>query len=151
MSAPIAKDDDDSPSVSTRSLRVVVAEDNPDMRTLVADGLRADGYDVTELASGAALLIFIARTYRSKEHDGVEAPDLIVSDVRMPVMSGLQIVRGIRDANWTTPVILMTAFGDAQTRREAEALDAVLLDKPLRMADLRAEVHRLLETRLTAP
>ena len=117
------------------------------MRALVVESLRTDGYEVTELASGAALLIFIARTYRAKERDGVEMPDLIVSDVRMPVMSGLQIVRGIRDAHWTTPVILMTAFGDANSRREAAELDAVLIDKPLRMAHLRAEAHRLLALR----
>ncbi|MGO9837936.1 MAG: response regulator [Polyangiaceae bacterium] len=65
---------------------------------------------------------------------------MIVSDIRMPICSGLQILAAMRDARWRTPVILMTAFGDETTRRHAESLDAVLVDKPFEMDDLRAAV-----------
>ena len=122
--------------------RVVVAEDDADMRTLVAEALRLDGHRVIELSDGAELLIRIARQYRQLEP--AEPLDLIVSDIRMPVVTGLEILRGLRDAHCRTPVLLMTAFGDAVTRREAESLGAVMLDKPLRLADLREEVRRLL-------
>ena len=121
---------------------VLVAEDDADMRALVADCLRKDGCQVKELPSAAELLIWIAMTAR---RDGaVRFPDLIVSDIRMPSMSGLQMLKVIREANWPTPVILMTAFGDSATRQAAEAQGAVLLDKPLQLATLRDHARRLL-------
>jgi two-component system response regulator (stage 0 sporulation protein F) len=122
--------------------RIAVAEDDGDMRSLVADALRLDGHRVVELSSGAELLIRVARQYR--QLDPADPLDLIVSDVRMPVVTGLEILRGLRDAHCVTPVVLMTAFGDPATRREAESLGAVLLDKPLRLAELRQEVRKLL-------
>jgi DNA-binding response OmpR family regulator len=122
--------------------RIVVAEDDPDMRALVADTLRRDGYDVTELPNGGELLVRIGRQYRREEP---AAPiDLLVSDIRMPVITGLAILRGLREAHSTMPVVLMSAFADAAIRSEAESLDAVLLDKPLSPSVLRAEVRRLL-------
>jgi two-component system cell cycle response regulator CpdR len=122
--------------------RIALAEDDADMRAMVADALRRDGHHVIELATGADLLVCIARLYRQRDPD---APlDLLVSDIRMPVVTGMEILRGIRDAHLVIPVILMTAFGDAATRREAESLDAVLLEKPLSLSDLRGEVRRLL-------
>ncbi len=69
--------------------------------------------------------------------------DLIVSDVRMPICSGLEIVRAIRDSGWTVPVILMTAFGDDETRDRAAQLNAVLFDKPFDLDDLRTAVLSL--------
>jgi DNA-binding response OmpR family regulator len=122
--------------------RIVVAEDDPDMRALVADTLRRDAYDVMEVPNGGALLVRIGRQYR-----GEETIDLLVSDVRMPVVTGIAILRALRAAHSTMPVVLMSAFADAATRREAESLDAVLLDKPLHPSALRAEVRRLLAER----
>jgi DNA-binding response OmpR family regulator len=133
-----------SPAVAPTAKRILVAEDDPDMRALVVDELKRDGHHVDAVKTGAELLIWLSRTYRKVENGGVLPPDLIVSDVRMPVMSGLEIVRGMRNAHWDTPVILMTAFGDAKTRAEAAEVGAMLIDKPLRLAHLRAEVRRLL-------
>jgi len=70
--------------------------------------------------------------------------DLIVSDVRMPGSSGMDILAAMRRMGVRTPVILMTAFGDAQTRARAEALDALLFDKPFDVDDLREVVAGLL-------
>jgi DNA-binding NtrC family response regulator len=122
--------------------RIAVAEDDREMRSLVAEGLRKDGHEVTELVDGATLLVRIARQYRIKEP--AERLDLVVSDIRMPVITGLAILKGLRDAHCTTPVILMTAFGDAATQREAEALDAVLFNKPFKLDVLRRTVRDLL-------
>ncbi|HEY2510464.1 MAG TPA: response regulator [Polyangiaceae bacterium] len=133
---------EDEVSLRAAAARVVVAEDDADMRAMVADALRRDGHQVIELTNGGELLVRIAHQYRRLEP--AARVDLYVSDVRMPVVSGLEILRGLRDAHCTTPVILMTAFGDAQTRKEAESLGAVLMDKPLRLDDLRKEVRRLL-------
>jgi two-component system, response regulator, stage 0 sporulation protein F len=73
--------------------------------------------------------------------------DLIVSDVRMPVCSGLDILQGLRDAHWDTPVVLMTAFGDDETRARADKLGALLFDKPFTMTSLRTKVRELLSQR----
>jgi DNA-binding response OmpR family regulator len=126
-----------------RAWRVVVAEDDPDMRALVCDALTREGYEVTALPDGARLLVRIARQYR---HLDPAAPiDLIVSDIRMPVVSGLEILQGLRDAHCRTPVILMTAFGDPALRRQVEALGALLLDKPVRIEEICARARQLLE------
>ncbi|HEY2512655.1 MAG TPA: response regulator [Polyangiaceae bacterium] len=122
---------------------VAVAEDDDDMRQLVADALRRDGLRVLEFSNGVQLLMRLA--HQSRRYEPHPRIDLIVSDVRMPTMTGLEILRGLRSGGCRTPVIVMTAFGDPETRREVESLNAVLLDKPLSLADLGREVRRMLE------
>lgn len=119
--------------------RVLVAEDDREMRRLVVEALRNDGYDVHEAADGGRLLVLVTAQY----HHASAEVDLIISDVRMPICTGLQILKGLRDAHWTVPVILMTAFGDESTRARAEALGAILFDKPFAMDDLRTAVLNL--------
>jgi DNA-binding response OmpR family regulator len=130
------------PAERVGPFRVVLAEDDAEMRSLVADALRADGYDVVELADGGRLLVDMAE--RLKGGGAGDSLDLLVSDIRMPICSGLQILAALRDAHWRTPVILMTAFGDEATRRQAESLAAVLLDKPFDLDDLRKTAANLL-------
>lgn len=128
--------------------RVLVADDDVEMRRLVAESLRKDDYEVIEEADGGRLLVRIAAIYTL---GGTRDPvDLIVSDIRMPVCSGLDILKGLRDAHWNTPVILMTAFGDDETRARAEKLGALLFDKPLHMSVLRLVVRDLLAKRARA-
>jgi len=110
------------------------------MRLIVVEALRKDGYEVLEAADGGRLLLHL-----SEQHDRPEAAvDLIVSDIRMPVTSGLQILETLRRASWTVPVILMTAFGDDEIRSHAESLGAIVFDKPLAIDDLRTAVMNLL-------
>jgi DNA-binding response OmpR family regulator len=126
----------------SRPPRVLIAEDDPEMRRLVVDALRKDKYDVVEETDGGRLLVRIAAIYTFATT--VDPFDLIVSDVRMPVCTGLDILKGLRDAKWDTPVILMTAFGDDETRARAHKLGALLFDKPFTMSALRAKVRELL-------
>jgi CheY-like chemotaxis protein len=125
-----------------RPFRVLVAEDDVEMRRVVVDALRDDGYDVVELADGGRLLVDIAD--RMKAETAGASVDLIVSDIRMPICTGLQILEVLRQSHWHTPVILMTAFGDDATRKRAESLMAVLFDKPFDVDDLRTAVAHLL-------
>jgi DNA-binding response OmpR family regulator len=120
--------------------RILLAEDDDDMRSLVAAALREDGHDVVEVGDGGRLLVCLARAYGAE----TVGYDLLVSDVRMPVCTGLQILESLRLARWPTPVILMTAFGDEQTRAQAEGLGAVMFMKPFDMDDLRTAVLNLL-------
>lgn len=124
-----------------RPARIVVAEDDFEMRRLVADCLRKEGYEVHKAADGAQLLL---RIESSLVLGTVAEPvDLIVTDIRMPVYTGLELVLGLREAGLDVPVVIMTAFGNADTRARASELGAALLDKPFKMEELRALVRRL--------
>jgi DNA-binding response OmpR family regulator len=122
--------------------RVLVAEDDPDMRNLVVEALRKDGHDVQQAIDGGDLLVRIAEGFRRDPNR--PSVDVVVSDIRMPGYSGLELVERLYNARWRIPLILMTAFGDEDTRKRAERIGAVLFDKPLRLEELREAVKRLL-------
>ncbi|MEO6600089.1 MAG: response regulator [Polyangiaceae bacterium] len=125
-----------------RPAHIVVAEDDTEMRRLVSDCLRKEGYVVHEVTDGEQLLLRIEDSFfLSRSPVPV---DLFVSDIRMPIYTGLELVGGLREAGVSTPVIIMTAFGNAETRLRAEALGAKLLNKPFKMEALRALVHQQL-------
>jgi CheY-like chemotaxis protein len=72
---------------------------------------------------------------------------LILSDVNMPGMSGIELVPRAREARPDVPVIMITAYGDAETRRKAiEAGAAGLFTKPIDFPELRVEIGRRLES-----
>jgi CheY-like chemotaxis protein len=121
--------------------RVLVAEDDREMRRLVVEALRKDGHDVTEAADGGRLLVRLAEVF--DRDPAMAAVDIIVSDVRMPICSGLDLIERMFEARWRIPCILMTAFGDDDIRRRAGAVGALLLDKPLSLEELREAVGRL--------
>jgi DNA-binding response OmpR family regulator len=126
------------------SVRVFVAEDQPEMRALIARVLRQDGYEVIEASDGTALIDSLVRSMV----DDARMPDLIITDIRMPGASGLDVVARLRRSDWTTPIIFITAFGDDQAHAEARRLGAVgCLDKPFDLDELRAMVRSLHEPR----
>ena len=120
--------------------RVLVAEDDTEMRQLVAEALREDGYDVYEAADGGRLLFEVT----SRDAPSRGDLDLVVTDIRMPIGSGLRVIEALRKARWKVPVIIMTAFSDEVTRADAAAVGAILFDKPFAIDDLRAVAKQLL-------
>jgi DNA-binding response OmpR family regulator len=122
--------------------RIVVADDDPLMLEMVAFALRQEGYEVVEIPDGGRLLVQLATHFRAVDELPV---DLVISDIRMPVMSGLAMLRALRDAHWTKPVILMTAFADEEVKRSAARLGAEVLDKPFTMVELRTRVSAALQ------
>jgi CheY-like chemotaxis protein len=120
---------------------VLVADDDDVSRRAVAMVLRADGYEVIEAASGGDLLVSIARTYGAG--NAYFAFDAIVSDLRMPVCGGLEVLEALRRAHWSTPFILMTAYADKAARAKAQALGAILFEKPIDLDDLRTTLLEL--------
>ncbi len=120
--------------------RILLAEDDGDMRQLLAKTLRADGLTVIEVGSGTELLDRLA----SMLLHGKEGFDLIVSDVRMPGKSGLEVLGGLRRSDWSVPVVLITAFGDDELHAEASRLGATLLDKPFELERLRRLIRETL-------
>src|SRR5262245_61391167 len=121
---------------------VLLAEDSVEMRRLLAATLRAAGYDVTEARDGMELLDLIEAAARHGELDRYAA---VVSDIRMPWLSGIDVMAVLSAAAWRTPVILITAFGDEETHAEGKLLGAVaVLDKPFEMRDLIDAIARAL-------
>jgi DNA-binding response OmpR family regulator len=135
----------DGPPATSRAgspRRVLLAEDDAPMRRLLASALRKDGYEVVEVSDGVECMHYIAP---SCEEGMPPAPDLIISDIRMPGRSGLEILQLTRACNLAMPVILITAFGAAETHAEGKRLGAAaLFDKPFDVDDLRAMVLELI-------
>lgn len=115
--------------------RVIVAEDDPDVRRLVAVALRGHGYDIVEARTGAELLDELGQCLITGGAAG--RPDVIISDIRMPGFTGLEVVAGLRDAEWPTVLVLMTAFADREIRDEARRIGVdALFEKPFDIDDL---------------
>jgi DNA-binding NtrC family response regulator len=126
--------------------RVLLAEDDRELRWLIARTLRQEGLEVVEVHDGLELLDRVGVALLDNlELDSI---DLIVSDVHMPGWSGLEVLAGLNSAGCRTPVVLITAFGDAEIHAAARRLGAIaVLDKPFQLDDLRTLVVRTIEQR----
>ncbi len=120
---------------------MLVAEDDPEMRKLVVQALRRDGHEILEASDGEQMLQRLAELF--DQDSTMRAVDVIVTDVRMPMCSGLEVVERLAEARWKIPCVLMTAFGDDEVRGRAQSLGATLLDKPLSLDELREAVARI--------
>jgi CheY-like chemotaxis protein len=129
-----------------RPARVLIAEDDWAMRELLLWAFDADGYEVTAVASGPALLETLASSLLADS--GVEPFDLVVSDIRMPGWSGLPAMEELCRSRVLPPVVAITAFGSEEVHERAERAGAiVVLDKPFDVAELTALGDRLLAHR----
>jgi DNA-binding response OmpR family regulator len=121
--------------------RLLLAEDDFDMRTLLAWSFRRIGYEVVECPDGVRLLDFLFSTDSPADPGDF---DLIVSDIRMPGVTGLEVLEGIRESKGFPPMILITAFGDRETHEKARRLGAAaILDKPFEIEDLLARAREI--------
>lgn len=119
--------------------RVLLAEDDPAFRTTMSLILGGDGYEVVEVADGSGVLDELVHSL--SDESSLRSFDVIITDVRMPGFSGMDVLRAVRGLPEAPPVILMTAFGNKETHREAHRLGALtVLDKPFDLDDLRAAV-----------
>ena len=126
----------------TRRPRVLLAEDDEELRALLVWSLHRERYGVTECVDGPDLVSKLAWFLVLGEPLGF---DLVISDIRMPGASALEILEAMRDCEGLPPVILITAFGDAHTHAEAERLGvAAIFDKPFEIDDLLAKAQDLL-------
>ena len=122
---------------------VLVVDDEPDVEALFRQhfrrDLRAERFAMDFAMSAADALARIAGT--------IEQPlILILSDINMPGMSGLEMLPKVRELRPDVPVIMITAYGDAETRRKAiEGGATGLLTKPIDFALLREEIDTRLE------
>ncbi|MFO0675245.1 MAG: response regulator [Polyangiaceae bacterium] len=119
--------------------RILVAEDDDEMRALVVGTLRDDGYDVVEARSGhEAMKTILALAASNTEADPADiGVDLLLTDVRMPGASGLGLVDALHRVMRSVPTVLMTAFPDDEVHSEAVRLGVPVLAKPFRLDFLR--------------
>ena len=111
-----------------RTPRVVIAEDDEAMRTVLCELVSGLGVDVAQASSGGDLVRLL-----TDDHP----VDLIITDVRMPWMSGFNVAVSARNSGLGVPIIIVTAFPDAALRAQVERLgSAVLLAKPFRPEEL---------------
>lgn len=120
-----------------RATTVLVADDDDDLRALVASTLRADGYDVVEASDGADLLDRLEDALQ----DPRSRPDVVVTDIMMPRLSGLGVLDALRRAQLHFPVILMTVLADESIHIVAKRLGAIgVLRKPFDVNDLKTAI-----------
>ena len=128
-----------------KPIRVLLAEDDTEMRRLLVSTLLRERCEVIEARNGLQLWEQLERASRTQP----SALDLIISDVRMPGRSGLEVLRVLRRTDRHTPVILITGFGDPDTHAEAHQLGALaVFNKPFDLDDLRTLVVSLREPAL---
>ena len=121
------------------TLLILVVDDEPDVEDLFRQQFRRDireGRFIMDFAQSAADAL--ARIVDA-EHASLI---LILSDINMPGMSGLELLPKAKAARPDVPVIMITAYGDAETKRKAlEAGAEALLTKPIDFVSLRGEIE----------
>jgi CheY-like chemotaxis protein len=121
--------------------RVLIAEDDDEMRRFLAKVLDAAGYAAVECRSGIDLF---ARLEAFVGRRAVLDFDVIISDIIMPGPTGLEILEALHDHTGFPPMILITAFGDKGTHARAKkAGAAAVLDKPFGIDELLAKLHEI--------
>jgi two-component system, NtrC family, response regulator PilR len=116
--------------------RLLIVDDEAGYREVLKVIFEDDGYIVSTAANGRAAL----------EHLASNSCDLIISDVRMPDIDGIELLRKAREADPDIGVVLMTAFGTIDTAREAFKLGADdFIQKPFNNDELKVIVKRTLE------
>jgi DNA-binding response OmpR family regulator len=120
-------------------VRILVAEDDLELLETVATALERAGARVVRAQSGADMLERLAED---------EPFDLIVSDVSMPLTSGLFAVHSARSVGLETPVVIITALSDESLPEQVQSLgrNAVLMRKPFNLIDLESAASRLLSS-----
>ena len=118
--------------------KILVVDDQRNMRTTLAMMLRGAGYEVDEAADGG----------EGADLGAKGAYDLVVTDLRMGPIDGLAVLRAVKDAQAMTEVIVMTAYGTIESAVEAMRVGAFdYIQKPFTENELLLKVHKALENR----
>ena len=118
--------------------RILIADDEPKLGRVLVEMLEGAGHEATHAGGGAAAIQRIAR----------RDIDIVVSDLRMPGVDGMAVLREVRSTSPSTDVVLMTAHATAQNAVEAMKLGAAdYLIKPFAMDEFRLRISHIVERR----
>jgi len=118
------------------SERILIVDDEVAIRESLEEALRSDSYDVSGAETGEAALAML--------HNGTF--DLVVTDLKMPGVSGLELLQALRNQGKETPVIMMTAYGDVDTAVESMRLGAYdFIQKPFKLGTMKSQVRAALK------
>lgn len=132
---------------------ILVIDDDPAMRSMVRDFLKSEGHKVSEASLASEALQRIAKgefavSLDSLKESGDRSLDLVISDLNMPEMTGLEFIAKFRDLAPNIPIILITAFGSIETAIEAIRRGAFdYTTKPFKLAEMSVTVARALKFR----
>lgn len=125
-----------------QKIRILVVDDEPNIREVVELYLRREGYEVEVTGDGGAALEMIDR----------KPPDLIVLDLMLPVIGGMQLTRVLREGHYDIPIIMLTAKGDEADRISGLELGADdYVTKPFSPKELVARVKAVLRRASSKP
>jgi DNA-binding response OmpR family regulator len=119
-------------------VRIMIIEDDEAMRSLLEDFFEEEGFETDSASNGADALRIL-----SKDH-----LDLIITDIRMPGLTGLDILPRLRRLKPETSIIVMTAYGSEDVRRRSLDRGATTyLEKPIHLSQLRTLIHEMVSTK----
>jgi DNA-binding response OmpR family regulator len=112
----------------------MIIEDDEEMRSLLKDFFEEEGFEIASVSNGVDALRML-----SMDHF-----DLVITDIRMPGVTGLDILPRIRRLKPETPIIVMTAYGsDDVRRRSLERGATIYLEKPIHLSQLRTVIREM--------
>ena len=108
------------------------------MRSLLKDFFEEDGFEIDSASNGSDAFRILVR----------ELFDLVITDIRMPGLTGLDILPGIRKLQPEAPIIVITAFGSEEIHcRAMERGATAYLEKPLHFHELRTMIHEIISSK----
>ncbi len=119
--------------------RILVVDDEQSMRELLSIMLRKEGYDVVAAANGESAVKAVQ----------TDIYDLVITDIRMPKVDGIELLRTVKEVSPETVVIVITAFATTETAIDAMKLGAYdYITKPFKNEEIKLVIQKALEKRL---
>ncbi len=116
--------------------KVLIVDDQNGIRVLLLEVFSSEGYSTFQAANGKIALEIVKK----------ESPDLVLLDMKIPGMDGLEILKHIKAIDPAIKVIMMTAYGELDMIKEATDLGALMhFTKPFDIDEMRMEVNRQLQ------
>ena len=120
---------------------ILIAEDDPGMQTALSFILEDEGYELTTVSNGKAAFEKIQASFQNNQMF-----DLLITDIQMPELNGLQLIKSISQAGIDLPIIVITGYGDKQTLIELIRLGCDdFLPKPFEPDDVCQKVQEIFE------
>jgi DNA-binding NtrC family response regulator len=118
--------------------RIYVVDDEPKIGNLFSNVLERDGYEVDTFLNPVSMLDAL--------DEGAEEPDVVVADMMMPEMNGVELLETLQEREMEVPVIIMTAHSSVQTAVEAMRQGAFhYIQKPVNLEEMRALLEKAIE------